>query len=92
MQDLTPNASLREGKVYQKNDERILRDGDFVGQVLSSAQQGIEKGYALLSAGFNLEGVASRVSAILGVKPEKVWAKGKSRRIVEARNCCMLET
>jgi len=78
--------ALREGKAYQKNDERILGDGDFVGQVLASAQEEMEKRYALLSAGINLERVASRVSAILGVKPEEVWAKGKSRRIVEARS------
>jgi len=78
--------ALREGKIYQKNDERILGDGDFVVRVLDSAQEEMEKRYAHLSAGLNLEGVASRVSAILGVKPEEVWAEGKSRRIVEARS------
>ena len=37
----------------------------------------MEKRYALLSADFNLEGVAARMSAGLRVKPEEVWAKGK---------------
>jgi putative transposase len=46
----------------------------------------MEKRYSLRSAGFDLDRVASRVSAVLGVKPEEVWAKGKSRRIVEARS------
>jgi len=54
--------------------------------LLASAQDGMEKRYALLSAVFNLEGVAARVSAVLRVKSEEVWAKGKCRRILEARS------
>ncbi|MCF8145334.1 MAG: hypothetical protein K9N21_15565 [Deltaproteobacteria bacterium] len=57
-----------------------------MGQVLSSAQEEMEKRYALLSAGFNLKGVVPRVSAVLGVTPKEVWAKGKCRRIMEARS------
>ena len=77
---------LREEKVYQKNDERILGDGDFVERVLASAEEVMEKRYALRSGGLDLEGVASRVSEVLGIKPEEVWAAGKYRRIVEARS------
>jgi len=77
---------LREEKVYQKNDERILGDGDFVGRVLASAEEAMEKRYALRSGGLNLEGVAARVSEVLGLKPEEIWAAGKYRRIVEARS------
>ena len=78
--------ALREEKVYQRNDERILGDGDFVGRVLTSAEEEMEKRYALRSRGFDLERVASRVSQVLKVKPEEVWAEGKYRRIVEARS------
>jgi putative transposase len=78
--------ALREEKVYQRNDERILGDGDFVGRVLASAEETMEKRFALRSGGFDLGSVASRVSEVLGVKPETVWAKGKYRRIVEARS------
>jgi putative transposase len=46
----------------------------------------MEKRYRLRTGGFDLERVASRVSEVLGVKPEAVWAKGKYRRIVEARS------
>ena len=77
---------LREEKVYQKNDERILGDGEFVGRVLASAEETMEKRYALRSAGLDLDGIASRVSEVLGLKPEEVWAAGKYRRIVEARS------
>ena len=46
----------------------------------------MEKRYALRSGGLDLEGVVSRVSEVLGLKPEEVWAAGKYRRIVEARS------
>ena len=46
----------------------------------------MEKRYALRSRGLDLEGVASRVSEVLGLKPKEVWASGKYRRIVEARS------
>jgi putative transposase len=78
--------ALREEKVYQRNDERILGDGDFVGRVLTSAEEAMEKRYALRARGVTLDFIASRVSRVLGVKPEEVWAEGKYRRIVEARS------
>lgn len=59
---------------------------DFVGRVLSSAEEAMEKRYALRLRGFDLGKVASRVSEVFGVKPEEVWAEGKYRRIVEARS------
>jgi putative transposase len=54
--------------------------------VLASAEETMEKRYALRSRGFDLKTVASRVADVLGVKPEEVWAKGKYRRIVEVRS------
>ena len=78
--------ALREEKVYQRSDERILGDGDFVGRVLASAEEAMERRYALRTRGVDLALIASRVSEVLGVKPEEVWAEGKYRRIVEARS------
>ncbi len=57
-----------------------------MGRVLTSAEETMEKCYALQSRGFDLERVASRVSEVLGVMSEEVWAEGKYRRIVEARS------
>ena len=54
--------------------------------MLASAEETMEKRYALRSAGLGLDGIASRVSEVLGLKPEEVWAAGKYRRIVEARS------
>jgi putative transposase len=78
--------ALREEKVYQKNDDRILGNGDFVGRVLASAQEAMEKRYALQSRGLDLDRVASRVAEVLGLKPEEVWTEGKYQRIVDARS------
>ena len=70
----------------QRNDERILGDGDFVGRVLALANEAMERRYALEAQGVDLSAIASRVSAVLGVEPEEVWAEGKYRRIVKARS------
>jgi len=78
--------ALREEKVYQRNDERILGDGEFVGRLLASAEEAMERRYALRARGIDLAFIASRVSQVLGVKPEEVWAEGKYRRVVDARS------
>jgi len=78
--------ALKKEKVYQRNDERILGDGDFVSRVLASAEEEMEKRYALRAHGFDLEKVALRVSEVLGVEAEDVWAGGRYRHVVEARS------
>ena len=81
----------RKSRIYatgslHQNDVRILGDGDFGWRVLASAEEYMKKRYALRSRGYNLERVISMVSEVLGVKPEEVWAKGKYKRIIEARS------
>ncbi len=78
--------ALRDEKVYQRNDERILGDGDFVSRILSSAEDKMKKEYALRSLGMDLNSVAARVSEALDIKVKDVWGKGKYKRIVEARS------
>jgi putative transposase len=78
--------ALREERVYQRNDDRILGDGDFVGRVIASAEEAMERRYALRARGVDLDRIASRVSEVLGVTLEEVWAEGKYKRIVEARS------
>ena len=78
--------ALRGNKVYQRNDERILGDGDFVGRVLASAEEEMERHYALLAHGLDLDEIAARVSQELGIKKEDVYAKGRYHKIVEARS------
>ncbi len=78
--------ALKTVDIFQKSDERILGDGDFVENVLAYANEAMERKYDLKSRGFTLEKAAIRVVEVLGVKPEDVWATGRYRHIVEARS------
>jgi hypothetical protein len=50
-QDCEGVKVFREGKVYQRNGERIPGDGEFVGRVLASAEEAMEKRFALRAIG-----------------------------------------
>jgi putative transposase len=78
--------ALREEQVYQRNDERILGDGDFVGQVLASAEEDMERRYMLRVKGIDLDRLTTKVSKIFRVKDEEIWSPGRFRKIVEARS------
>ncbi len=78
--------AMRRVGVYQKGDERILGDGDFVNTILKSAQEELDKKYSLRAKGFNLDMVAQRVSHLLGIEPKELWVKGKYPHIVQARS------
>ena len=62
-----------------------MGDGDFVNRVLAEAGEALETRHALWAEGIDLNNIAFRVSELMGVKPEDVWAKGKYPRIVDAR-------
>jgi len=78
--------ALKKENIYQKSDERILGDGDFVSRILASAEEEMEKRYALRAHGFDVEKVALRVSEVLGVEAGDIWTRGRYRRVVEARS------
>ncbi len=46
--------ALRAAKVFEKSDERILGDGDFVESVLVAVNEAMERKYDLQSRGFTL--------------------------------------
>jgi REP element-mobilizing transposase RayT len=77
---------LKKERIFQKSDERILGDGDFVEDVLRSAEESMEKRYALRARGFDLEKVARRVAKVMRMKEKDVWARGRYPRMVEARS------
>jgi hypothetical protein len=78
--------AMRVAKVFQKADERILGDGDFVERVLAEAQDQLKRKYALQAAGVDLEQVAKKVCELLRLKTPELWAPGKHRRRVQARS------
>jgi putative transposase len=78
--------SMRKAKMFEKSDERILGDGNFVEQVLSMAEEQMERKYILASKGFNLEMIADQVSSVMELDTSEIWKSGKSRSRVAARS------
>ena len=68
-----------------KGDERILGDSDFVPDVLDASKGRFEGKYRLKSQGFTLSRLAKRVSELLTVDPECIYAPGKYPKNVKAR-------
>ncbi|MGD9057482.1 MAG: transposase [Desulfobacterales bacterium] len=78
--------SMRQAKNYQKGDERILGDGDFVEQTLKAADEAMERKSALQAQGFDLDKTAKRVADLLEMDTAEVWASGRYHHIVRARS------
>jgi REP element-mobilizing transposase RayT len=78
--------AMRKAKLWQKSDERILGDGDFVEDTLLASNELIEHKYSLQARGYDLDDVADRVFEILGVKQSDIWAPGKEQHRVQARS------
>ena len=76
----------REEGHYQRSDERILGDAGFVTRVLAHSKETIRKSDALRNVGVDLNQIASRVSDLMGISIEDVWAAGKQQHIVNARS------
>jgi REP element-mobilizing transposase RayT len=76
----------RRAKIYQKGDERILGDGNFVEKILNAANETMKTKYALKAQGFDLDMVARRVADLRHIECDRVWAPGKQRQVVEARS------
>ena len=78
--------ALRASRVFEKGDERILGNGDFVERVLKSSEERMKKKYYLQSKGFGLTDVADRVAEVLGIEQNKIWSVGRHRETVRARS------
>lgn len=70
--------------MFEKSDERILGDGDFVDQVLSQANEQMERKNILKSKGYNLKMIADRVSTVTELEASEIWKSGNSSRRVAA--------
>ncbi len=76
----------RRARIFEKSDERILGDGDFVEEVLSASQEHMEKRYRLVAEGYDLDKIVSKVCDVMQLEPFNIWAPGKERIRVEARS------
>ena len=78
--------ALRKAGVFEKSDERILGDGNFVEEVLAAAEEQLEQKTRLRAQGVDLDKVAARVSELMEVVPDQLGQPGKERRLVNARS------
>ncbi len=77
---------MRKAKIRIKSDERILGDSDFVEQILSKANEELDRKYALRSKGVDLDFIAEKVADLLEMPVGDVWLEGKYKHLVTARS------
>lgn len=75
-----------KGQDRIKSDSRILGDGDFVTEILSEAQDCLDRRYELQQRGVNLSSVVRKAAAIYGIAPEELHVKGRNKKRSEARS------
>jgi hypothetical protein len=78
--------SARSAGIFLKSDERILGDSNFVEQILSAADEEMEKKVRYSHQGLDLEKLSNIVAGLLDVDPGDVEAPGKQPERVRARN------
>jgi putative transposase len=81
---------LRAAEAYQKGDERILGDGDFVEEVLLKAEEKLERKFQIKAQGIDFDKVVERIASLLEVSSTEVLASGKKRQTVTARSLLCL--
>jgi len=83
--------ALRKCGDYQKGDERILGDGEFVAEVLAQANEQMERKYCIQNRGVTFNTVVERVAGLLDMEASEVLSAGKQKRLVQARSlACFL--
>jgi putative transposase len=77
---------LREKGDYQKGDERILGDGQFVEEVLEKAEERFKEKYLLKAKGYNLDKLIKRVAELTEVTPEQITDGIRDAKRTESRS------
>lgn len=75
-----------KGQDRIKGDERILGDSDFVMQVLSEANDRMDRSYELKSRGYTVETLEQRVLDLFQIGKEELYSKSRQKVRAEARS------
>jgi REP element-mobilizing transposase RayT len=78
--------ALRRSGDYQKGDERILGDSDFVMSVLSQANESMARKYQLKAKGYDLKNLIERVAGVTGIASDDIIRSGRRRKTSCARD------
>ena len=76
----------QQGSYRIKGDERILGETDFVLDILTQAEERLERGLELKKMGYDLSRTVERVSEICGVDSSVIMSQGKRKEQVKARD------
>jgi putative transposase len=79
-------AEVRNAQSPIKGDERILGDTSFVMDLLGSAQEKLERRYAIKQSGINLDTVEKRVLKLLSLNRDELYGRGRGARVSHARS------
>jgi putative transposase len=77
---------LRETGTFQKGDERILGDGQFVNEVLKRAEEGLKEKYQLRAKGYTLKKLIKRAAEISQLMPSEITDGIRDAKRVKARS------
>lgn len=77
--------ALRKSDMFQKSDERILGDSDFVESVLAESEEKMANQYALKAKGIDLEHLQGIAAALVAISPEELVGPSKNRKVTRAR-------
>lgn len=75
-----------KGRDRMKGDERILGDGDFVMNILSVANERMDRRYELKSLGYDLDKVEQRVLDLYQIERGDLYSKSRQKIRAEARS------
>jgi len=78
--------AMRRAKIFEKSDERILGDGDFVEKVLSACQEQLERKYTLTNSAVTTDQIAAIAAKLENIETELIFKPGKERARVRARS------
>jgi len=78
--------SMHASEAMQKGDERILGDNEFMAKTLAAANERRERRLRLAAQGYDLPRLTNYVAVVVGIKPEDVLGKNRSRISACARS------
>ncbi|MCF8067990.1 MAG: transposase [Desulfobacterales bacterium] len=78
--------TMRNAKIHEKSDERILGDGDFVSRILSKSNETLERQTALKVRGVDIDYIVEKVAVIMHMSENDIWMPGRTNQLVKARS------
>jgi hypothetical protein len=75
-----------KGQDRVKGDERILGDSDFVMNVLSEANERMDRHYELRSLGYDIDKLEQRILEIYQIERQDLYSKSRQKLKAEARS------